>query len=292
MKKSLIICLPLVLLLFVGCGKNSTQKPTTSETIEVTTSETSSSVIESIEMTSTSSTTSKESTTKGTESSETTAASTTPSSTSEEGTKPSSSEEVVDANAELVQLFPTVAFPTEVPHTNKALNIAVAGPEEKLSVLYFDMNHPLILNKKELNYETPIAQYQQEAFASTQEAKEAVNLRVDMQGMKVDLGYGITGYQQGAAGSSYVAWQEGNWNLIVRASNIEQQDPVGLAKQVVEYLEQAMLPAPEEIGQITFDMVSDGYRSNEITWQVGNMVYTIRHQDPMAALRMAVSTLE
>ena len=40
-------------------------------------------------------------------------------------------------------------------------------------------------------------------------------------------------------------WQEGNWSIRVRASNIEGQDPVPLAKEIVAYLEKASLPAPE-----------------------------------------------
>ena len=36
---------------------------------------------------------------------------------------------------------------------------------------------------------------------------------------------------QGAAGSSYLSWQEGNWNLTVRAVNQENQDPEPVAKK-------------------------------------------------------------
>jgi hypothetical protein len=189
--------------------------------------------------------------------------------------------------------FPTIAFPTNVPHTQgNVVNVASSGDENQLSVLYYDMSTPMILNKQELNYETPIAGFQQSIYPSETEAKIAVELRVDMSGQPVDLGYNITGYQQGAAGSSYVAWKEGNWNLLVRANNLEQQDPVAMAKQVVEYLEVAMLPAPQYIGQITIDMGGSGYETNLVTWQVNNVVYTINHQDAMAALQMAVSTLQ
>lgn len=43
-----------------------------------------------------------------------------------------------------------------------------------------------------------------------------MNQIIDNGGQPVDLGYNITGYKQGAAGSSYLSWQEGNWSLVVR----------------------------------------------------------------------------
>ena len=44
--------------------------------------------------------------------------------------------------------------------------------------------------------------------------QNAVNQIID-NGQPVDLGYNITGYKQGAAGSCYLSWQEGNWSLVV-----------------------------------------------------------------------------
>lgn len=286
MKKGIFVSIHVLMLLMVGCGARTTSSTETStnQTVEITT--TSESAVITSETTI--------STSQPVESSETSTSSEESNSSSTEAPSESSTEtEPENAQSELSQLYPNVAFPKDISHTEgNALNIAVAGDEDKLSVLYFDMSTPLIVNKKELNHETPIAQYQQEVFPSAQEAKEAVNLKMDMNGMKVDLGYGITGYQQGAAGSSYIAWQEGNWNLVVRASNVMEQDPLPVAKEIVEYLEIAMLPAPEEIGQITVDLVVDGYRGNEVIWQVDNEMYAVRHEDPMAALRMAVSIIE
>ena len=69
-----------------------------------------------------------------------------------------------------------------------------------------------------------------------------MNQIIDNGGQPVDLGYNITGYKQGAAGSSYLSWQEGNWSLVVRASNINGESPDDLAKNVVNILEQETLP--------------------------------------------------
>ena len=62
--------------------------------------------------------------------------------------------------------------------------------------------------------------------------QNAVNQIIDNGGQPVDLGYNITGYKQGAAGSSYLSWQEGNWSLVVRASNINGESPDDLAKML------------------------------------------------------------
>ena len=133
------------------------------------------------------------------------------------------------------------------------LNAATAASQSDASILYYGLDQQLSLNDKALNEETPLAAFQSKEYQSADEAAAAVNVTADDGGQAVDLGYGITGHMQGAAGSSYLSWQEGNWSLTVRAVNQEEQDPVPVAKEVVAYLEEAMLPAPE-VGQITIDM--------------------------------------
>ncbi len=272
MKKIVIQVLPLLFVALTGCGNNDGDTPESSSAISSTTTETSS--IVSTQTSEQATTTTKEST-----------SSSTVAETSETKTE-------ADPDAELRSAYPNVNFPTDIPHKDgNVVNIASDGDETKLSVLYFDMETPLILNNKALNAETPMAQYQKNTYGSSDEAKNAIEVTGGQQGAnEVDLGYGITGQQEGAAGSVYTSWQEGNWYLTVRASNVEGQDGVALAKQVVEYLESASLPAPDEVGQITLDMAASDYKANEVTWQVGSEVYSIHHQDPISALKMAVST--
>jgi len=49
-----------------------------------------------------------------------------------------------------------------------------------------------------------------------------------------------------------------------------------------------MLPAPG-IGQITIDMGKSDYTANSVSWQDSKITYTLQHQDPLSALKMAVS---
>lgn len=192
---------------------------------------------------------------------------------------------------ELKEKYPTTPMPQEIPITTGKLNIAAAETKQGFSILYYDLPKAYVLNAKELNQETPMASYlYQYGFASSQEAIDALRpVTVDTNGRQVDLGYNITGYQQGAAGSSILEWQEGNWSIRVRASNIEGQDPVPLAKEIVAYLEKASLPAPEKYGKITVEMNDSSQQATQVSWQEPKNVYTVTHKDTLSALKMAVS---
>ena len=76
----------------------------------------------------------------------------------------------------------------------------------KARLFYFILQNrsSLGLNADELNQETPIATYlYQYGFASSQETIQVLQpFEIDTNGQQVDLGSRITGYQQGAAGSS------------------------------------------------------------------------------------------
>lgn len=205
-------------------------------------------------------------------------------------TKSSASEKKVDALAELKKENPKTLLPTDIPRDeNRALNIAMDKKKDSLAVLYYIMDTPLVLNDQSLNQQTPFARYKMEQFTSKDAAAKAVNYQFDGGGHKVELGHNITAYSQGAAGSTYLNWKEGNWSILLRSSNIEGQDGTALAKEVVNYLEEALLPAPKNLGQITIDMTKSGYESNQVVWQAGKTVYTVAHEDIIPALKMAVS---
>lgn len=283
MRKSHWLLLAVGVLLLAGCGERNDESHASSTQVSTTSMQQSTSQTATTE---TASTTQTQETSTTTQSEETDSTASTP-----ESTTPSESLPVSDALAEVRERYADVALPTTIPHSQgNVVNVASDGTNDQLSVLYYDMPTAYSLNQSVLNNETPVGQFEKTTYNTAQEAALNVSVRVDMDGQTVDLGHGLTGYQQGAAGSSYVAWKEGNWNLLIRANNLEQQDPVAMAKKVVDYLEEAMLPAPDTIGQITIDMHQSGYLSNEVSWQEQAVVYTIHAQDPMAALVMAVST--
>ncbi|RCA11169.1 hypothetical protein [Enterococcus durans] len=186
---------------------------------------------------------------------------------------------------------PTLPMPQVIPISSGNLNLAAAQSKQGYTVLYYALPEKLALNAQALNQETPIATYlYQYGFASSQETINVLQpFTIDKNGQKVDLGHQIIAYQQGAAGSNYLEWQEGNWRIRVRSSNIEGQDPLPLAKKIVNYLEKATLPAPEKYGKIIVDMNDSSNQATQVIWQEPNNVFTVTHQDALAALEMAVS---
>ena len=171
----------------------------------------------------------------------------------------------------------------------KPIGIAVSEESQLLTVTYYVVEKATPLNDPILNDQSPIAQFQRKIFSTKEAAKDEVGQTYDPNGQPVDLGYDITGYQTAGAGSSFLMWQEGNWSLAVHANNLEQESPLPLAKQTVEYFERVFLPIPHEVGQISFRVTPSDYQANQVVWQDNQTVYTIMNADSMSSLKMAVS---
>ncbi|MBG9981054.1 hypothetical protein [Facklamia lactis] len=207
-----------------------------------------------------------------------------------------------DAHAETVleelkTLFPDEDFPTYLLMNDLppylAATTTTPSDQENFNVLFYAEDEAFSVNDQALNERTPIASYSRTTYGSEDEAIHAVNQMIDLQGEEVDLGYGITGYYQGAAGSTYLNWQEGNWGIVVKSNNIENEDPLPLAQAIVEHLEAVRLPAPSVAGQMTLKNTSGGASDeNTIIWQEGNVVYEVTHFDPLQAVKMTGSISE
>lgn len=295
MKKGIVLGLVIVAGLLVGCRRNN-------ETPNSSTEET---TVQSSSMQESSTASSQSSNQKSSESSESkpsssssaSSSSSSSASSSEKSSEPAASTEpssepagnTPNAAAELAAMHSELRLPTVTAPNQKALNIASALEVNHLSVLYYAMDQPLVMNHRQLNNETPFASYQITSYGSATEAQAAVNYVVDQGGQAVDLGYNITGHMQGAAGSTYLNWQEGKWSLTVRGINSENQDPVPVAKEMVAYLEEGFLPVPKSVGQVTVDLGISGYQKAQVVWQEDETVYRVTHQDPVSALKTAVS---
>lgn len=197
----------------------------------------------------------------------------------------------------LADVYPDDTLPNYIltAETPEFITAATTGraDQDNFNIFYYAENHPIRVDNQAVNELEPIASFSKTTYESDAEAIEAVNRILDLQGEEVDLGYGITGYMQGAAGSTYLNWQEGNWGLIVQASNQDQEDPVPLAQEVVNYLEDVFLPPPSDVGQITLRVTpGDAHDTNIVTWNEGNIVYQVTHFDPMQAVRMTGSISE
>lgn len=284
MKKTILYPLLLLLLLGLSVTACSGTEQTDNSSKE------SHSVNQSISSSSSSKKTETESSTKKNSDAQT--------SSSESMVKTDNNPQENQAQAVLKQLnafFPNNSLPQAIltSSTPGYLSAATTKTSEQANfrILYYAEDHSIAVNDIALNELQPIALFEKKSFDSTETAVAEVNQIIDTGGNKVDLGYGITGYQQGAAGSSYLSWQEGNWGMVVRASNIEGEDAQPLAKEIVTYLETAMLPAPQNVGQISLSTGEENnYQINSVSWQNGSVVYKIQHFDAIQAVKMAVST--
>src|SRR5699024_7527798 len=132
-----------------------------------------------------------------------------------------------------------------------------------------------------------VARIHVEEYATQEEADNAVGFITfdDSMGQPVSLNEELTAFQDSGAGSTYTSWNVGRWAITTRGHTNEEAS-LDLAKEVVEYLNIHLLPAPNQHGYARLDAHND---SNEIIWQQGKTVYTIDHvQDPIQALEITV----
>lgn len=130
-------------------------------------------------------------------------------------------------------------------------------------------------------YESP-----DDANNDLQEFREGKN--VPKSGNETDLGYGITGYGEGAAGHTYFSWEEGNWTFSISSLTADEMDNPAIAKKMVDYLEDHLLPPPKDTGIVYVDYPKDGNSVDvDIRWQENKMVYQIETNEvPLDALEL------
>ena len=136
----------------------------------------------------------------------------------------------------------------------------------------------------------------EESYSSEEEAINAIEKYREIEQTNVDLGNGIEGFVEGAAGHQYVSWNEGNWLVEIDFPSDSQyavetyEDGESMAKSIVNYLEDHMLPPPDQRGTIEIRGFSDGPETL-IRWQQGTSVYEIDQttSDPIEALKVAVN---
>ncbi|MBM6614828.1 hypothetical protein JTF06_07980 [Desemzia sp. RIT804] len=212
----------------------------------------------------------------------------TESSSSQEETSDASEEESESSESELsseLEMDPAVVLlPTYLPENNNAS--IVTNTENEYTVAYTDEQGNNLAAVSGIIYT--------DAGTALAEMEEKMNGAVSVtpnEETAVDLGYGITGYGEGAAGNQYFSWEEGNWDFTIHSLTMDEMDAPGIAKKIVDYLEENMLPAPSEKGMVLIDYPQGGETvSVDIMWQKENRVYELStSQVPLEALEMVVS---
>ncbi|WP_407371670.1 hypothetical protein [Carnobacterium sp.] len=272
MKKKMIpkfLIMGLCGIVLIGCSNNS--DPT----------ETSSSTMESEDVESTDTTSSEGSSAISETSSEETASS----STNQESQE-TPSNEPIDVSSELEMIPELVLLPTTFPTTEPSSVTAdiITNEGDNYTVSYIDVQGELA--------EVTGTIYENPASASEE-------LGTFLNGKSVEpreegssnLGYGITGYGEGAAGTQQFSWHEGNWLFSIRSVSEDQMENSGIATKIVAYLEDHYLPAPKDQGIVYIQYPQGGEEVNvDIRWQKNNIIYQLKTtRVPLDALEMVVS---
>ncbi|CZQ93925.1 Hypothetical protein Tpal_1707 [Trichococcus palustris] len=166
-------------------------------------------------------------------------------------------------------------------------------------ITYYETKEPIAVNAPALadsQQASPIATFEATVYVSKAAAAVAVDHHDAGQGYgpsappKVDLGYGISGYQDSGAGSTFLGWNEGNWLLETRQLISDGERGVSSARAVVQALETLFLPPPKDTGHIRIDYADPSVPRTTIKWQEEEVVYSIDStKDPIAILEMAAS---
>lgn len=196
------------------------------------------------------------------------------------------SDKQIDVASELKMNPDLILLPTTFPTTESSSVTAdiLTNEDDNYSVSYLDDQGELA--------EVTGTVYENSASASEEVATFSNGKLVESHKERgSSLGHGITGYGEGAAGTQYFSWEEGNWVFSIRSVSEDQMNNPGIAKKIVGYLEEHYLPAPNDKGIVYIHYPQGGEEVNvDIRWQDSNIVYQLKTtRVPLEALEMVVS---
>ncbi|PYF06090.1 hypothetical protein [Ureibacillus chungkukjangi] len=167
-----------------------------------------------------------------------------------------------------------VKLPTDFPVTEgKHLTAITSSEENEVTYEFYEtdqelpINDPNVKKSGQLIGNLVITKYE-----TADAAGEEIDQTVFADGEPVDLGHGITGYQDGGAGSLFTSWNEGRWAITARSTTEKSEESLATAKETVEFLETNMLPIPKQYGHLHVDAEDSGSLAK---WQKQNIVYTM-----------------
>ena len=167
-----------------------------------------------------------------------------------------------------------VTLPSDFPVTNgKHLTAITKTQQDEVTFEFYEVdkevpiNDPNIKKAGQLKGHLAITKY-----ASEEVASKEIDQTIFKQGEKVDLGHGITGYQDAGAGSLFTSWNEGRWAIIARSTTEKAEESVETAKETVEFLEKNTMPIPKQYGELHIDAEHSGSLAK---WQKQNLVYSL-----------------
>ncbi len=163
-------------------------------------------------------------------------------------------------------------LPSWTAENSGHIGAAVREEKDSVEIQFYETEEPMLLNDPALANATKTALLTIQRFSSAATANEQIAFEQydKVGGTPVDLGYGITGYQDAGAGSLFTSWNEGRWAIIARTKTDTPKEGEQLARQTVSYLEEHTLPIPYEHGSLHVDVDEQG---SFIKWQKKELVY-------------------
>ncbi|MFD1429504.1 hypothetical protein [Lacticaseibacillus mingshuiensis] len=275
--------IPVVLLIVgiaAGCGNQSTSQSKSNSSEKISTKSSSKKTEASSDSSSSDTSSSSDESSSASTFSDT-------ESTSSSTKKPTISR-ITELNQQIHAKLTVAKLPTTVSTaTGKVLNAAISGTNEAYTVNYSEGSQEVALNVASV---APILELTKKTYSTAAAAQSQINYQQIQKGLPtVSLGYGMTATQEGAAGSSYTTWHEGNWSITVVSSNVQGEDGLPLAKQAAAYFNRYALPAPDGQATVQLYVAKSSDLMNVITWRKGTALYTASGTDAMKLLQAAVT---
>lgn len=199
----------------------------------------------------------------------------------EEGSEEEHSQEsLLNEVKDMIQVDFEVQLPSSLPIEEGHFLSAIATSDHmSYEVAFFEVNEPIAINDEKLKNEEERWVVKGKKYESSSEANEEVGYQPIQDGMpEIDLGHGITGYEDAGAGSVFITWHEGRWSFTMRSQNQEEGIEKGerLAAKIVDKLEEQLLPVPHQNGAGIFSSTeNENHASNRMSWQEEQVVYEV-----------------
>ncbi len=169
------------------------------------------------------------------------------------------------------------------------LNIRYTSSSSQNVVYYSVGNSPLALNDSRIASEKPYAVLTENKNVA--DASSLINYQEPKTGLPaVKIAGNVTGTEEGAAGSTYLQFNQGQWSFVVRASNVQGQKPLPTAKKLLSLYQQYGLPDTAAKSSVQVDVgESLGSLNTVITWVKGSSVYQLKAHSTETAFKMLKS---
>lgn len=169
------------------------------------------------------------------------------------------------------------------------LNIRYTSSSSQNVVYYSVGNSPLALNDSRIASEKPYAVLTENKNVA--DPSSLINYQEPKTGLPaVKIASNVTGTEEGAAGSTYLQFNQGQWSFVVRASNVQGQKPLPTAQKLLALYQQYGLPDTAAKASVQVDVgESLGSLNTVITWAKGSSVYQLKAHSTETAFKMLKS---